>query len=110
MELEHVDSTAITAIGWDGQLQTLFVEFKSGKVYMFQDVPGDVVQDFQDSPSIGRYFSQNIRGKYISSIFESGVTAVPTPSDKPVREIKMKKVDVEGEMRELGFDPEEFFQ
>ena len=64
MERTSVDSSNIVSIGYDAETETLEVEFHSGNVYQYRDVPSDVHQRFMSSSSKGRFFSQYIRGQY----------------------------------------------
>jgi hypothetical protein len=36
----------------------------TGRPYIFAGVPLQVWQEFKDAPSLGRYYNQNIRGRY----------------------------------------------
>jgi len=59
-----VDSSNISSIGFDEDSNTLEVEFRSGAIYQYFDVPLAVYQDFLDSPSKGQYYAQHIKGYY----------------------------------------------
>lgn len=58
-----VQSSSVQTIEETGR-GTMIVEFKDGKKHEYFDVPLVVIQDFVDSPSIGRFFNESIRGKY----------------------------------------------
>ena len=60
--LEHVESTAIEAIGYDAATQTLEVKFLSGKVYEYAPVTPDLYQAFLAAPSKGAFFNEQIKG------------------------------------------------
>ena len=61
--LTPVDSEAIAAVGYDGY--TLYVQFHSSdKVYEHHGVPESVVHAFFNASSMGRFYAQNIRGRY----------------------------------------------
>lgn len=62
-----MDSSAIASVGYDPKRETLEVEFKSGNVYRYFDVPEEVYQDLLQARSKGRYFGSYIRGQYTSS-------------------------------------------
>ena len=63
MTLLFVDSTAIRAVGHDGQ--TLYIQFHSGdKVYPFPGVPYLVFLELVTADSPGEYYAQHIRGRY----------------------------------------------
>jgi len=42
----------------------MIVEFVNRGKYEYFDVPLEVIQEFVAAPSVGRYFNQNIRGRY----------------------------------------------
>jgi len=62
MSLIPVDSSAIRAVGYDGY--TLVVVFHNSGRYDHPGVPSWVYREFMSAPSLGRYYSQNIRSKY----------------------------------------------
>ncbi|MBI5214410.1 MAG: KTSC domain-containing protein [Ignavibacteriae bacterium] len=64
MERTQVDSTNISSIGYDEDSNTLEIEFHSGAVYQYFDVPLNVYEGLRDSGSKGQYFAQNIKGYY----------------------------------------------
>lgn len=64
MNLITVNSQAIHAIGYDRQNLLLEVVFGSGGIYRYAHVPPQVYLKFLESPSKGRFFQKNIRGKY----------------------------------------------
>lgn len=62
MEREAFKSTQVRSAGWEqGKLE---IEFCSGAVYEFQEVPEDVWKAFQLAESKGRYFSTAVRGLF----------------------------------------------
>ena len=64
MERQPVVSSDIASVGYDGASETLEVEFKATGVYRYFSVPQAVAEDFQHTPSPGKFFLQNIKGKY----------------------------------------------
>jgi hypothetical protein len=56
-----VVSSAIASIGYDEERKMLEVEFNSGSVYRYFDVPPDTHLEFITAPSHGRYFDQYVR-------------------------------------------------
>lgn len=62
MSLIPVSSSAIAAIGYDGY--TLVVVFRNSGRYDHPGVPSDVFEELMSADSMGRYYNQNIRGKY----------------------------------------------
>jgi len=61
-----VDSSSIAAIGYDDRSQILQVEFVTGRVYEYTDVPEFLFRALHASRSKGRYFNQSIRDRYDS--------------------------------------------
>lgn len=64
MERTPVDSSNISSIGYDEDSNTLEVEFHSGAVYQYFDVPLNVYQEIMEAGSKGQYFAQHIKGYY----------------------------------------------
>lgn len=64
MERIQVDSSNISSIGYDEDSLTLEVEFHSGAVYQYFDVPLNVFKGLIDAGSKGQYFAQHIKGYY----------------------------------------------
>ncbi|HLU08558.1 MAG TPA: KTSC domain-containing protein [Oceanobacillus sp.] len=61
MEKQEVESSVIHAVG---HTRVLEIEFESGRVYQYFDVPQDIYDNMLQSDSKGRYFNQHIRGKF----------------------------------------------
>ena len=64
----RVDSSSIESVGYDGG-GNLYVKFKSqpassGKFYTYCNVPRHVYLGLIGSKSTGRYFNENVKGKY----------------------------------------------
>lgn len=59
-----VDSSAISAIDYDGERAKLMVRFASGECYVYVGVPGEVHRSFCDAQSKGRFFQAEIRDRY----------------------------------------------
>lgn len=64
MDREQVDSSQIASIGYDIESKTLEIEFKSGGVYDYHDVPQHVYMGIMSAGSHGKYFYAEIKGKY----------------------------------------------
>jgi hypothetical protein len=64
MERQPVSSTSIRSVGYDLSQQTLEIEFQSGEVYDYFDVPREVYVELMHADSHGQYFIQNIRDQY----------------------------------------------
>ncbi|HEY9743123.1 MAG TPA: lysine--tRNA ligase [Coleofasciculaceae cyanobacterium] len=57
-------SNVIKSFDYDEKTQTLRVEFNSGSIYKYHDVPEKVYQELKIAPSVGQYFNTHIREKY----------------------------------------------
>lgn len=64
MNRQAVSSSNIAAIGYDGDSQTLEIEFLNGGVYQYFDVPQYVHEELMNASSHGQYLAQNIKGVY----------------------------------------------
>ena len=60
----NIESSAISAVGYNTASKKLYVEFTSGAIYMFKDVPGEVVLAMLMADSHGTYFSEYILDGY----------------------------------------------
>ena len=61
MEKHEVESSVIGAVGHSRVLE---IQFESGRVYQYYDVPEDIYAEMLNAPSKGKYFNANIRGKF----------------------------------------------
>ena len=66
MERQPVSSELANSVGYDTATSTLEIEFKSGVVWQYYDVPEYVFHELMGG-SIGRYFHANIKGQYAES-------------------------------------------
>jgi KTSC domain-containing protein len=64
MNRRPVTSTNVASIGWDDE--TLEVEFTSGHIYLYHDVPESEYQALLGASSIGKHLA-SIRDKYQST-------------------------------------------
>ena len=62
--IETPESSNINRFGYDASNQILTVEFKSGGMYQYFDVPQGVFDQMKSSPSTGQYLAQSIKGHY----------------------------------------------
>ena len=61
---QPVNSSDIASIGYDAASQTLEIEFHATGVYRYFSVPTEVFETIRTTPSPGKYFLQNIKGKF----------------------------------------------
>ncbi len=59
-----MQSTAIKAIGYDPDNQTLGVEFKKGAAYLYFNVPSAVYADFLSACSHGTFHVRHIKKRF----------------------------------------------
>ena len=67
MRRRSVSSSSVASVGYDAKTQTLEIEFQSGSVYDYGEVPPEVFKGLMEAPSKGRFFSNEIRGQYPST-------------------------------------------
>ena len=65
MVRDYVESTMIRSFGFE--ISTLEVEFNSGAIWQYFDVPESVFYEMKDASSCGKFFLANIRGQYSES-------------------------------------------
>ena len=64
MERIPISSSSIKSVGYDSDSRLLEVEFRSGAVYHYRDVPDWAVAGLMAARSKGRHFEQRIRDRY----------------------------------------------
>ena len=64
MERIPVESEALASVGYDAGRHVLEVEFTSGRVYQYFDVPRHEVERMLRAGSHGAYFSERVRDRY----------------------------------------------
>jgi hypothetical protein len=67
MRRRSVSSSSVASVGYDPKTETLELEFHSGSVYEYSEVPPEVFRGLMEAPSKGRYFANEIRGQYPST-------------------------------------------
>ena len=64
MTRQLIVSTALKSVGYDAVAHVFEVELQSGLIYRYFDVPLSVYEALMSAPSKGRYFDDNVQGKY----------------------------------------------
>ena len=64
MERQKVTSSNIRSIGYDTRSETLEVEFHSGGIYQYLDVPEPVFSQLMNASSKGSYLNSQIKKRY----------------------------------------------
>lgn len=66
MNRTPVRSSNLGSVGYDANQRTLEIEFKSGGLYEYYDVPIEVHDELMNAESHGKYFNENIKESYES--------------------------------------------
>jgi hypothetical protein len=61
---QNVISSNINSIGYDSDMKLLEIEFNSGGVYQYPNVPERVYSGLMAASSHGQYFHRNIKDVY----------------------------------------------
>jgi len=72
--VQSVESSSLSAVGYDHANLTLEVQFKNGGVYRYFNVPYGVVEQLMTARSLGRYFAKEIRNRFRSRRMDAGGT------------------------------------
>lgn len=64
MERQTVSSSHIVSVGYSSGSETLEVEFRSGTIHEYYNVPGVIFEQLMNASSIGQYFNANIRNVF----------------------------------------------
>ena len=59
-----VSSSDIASFGYDPVAQTLEIAFHATGVYRYFSVPAELFETLRNAPSPGKFFLQNIKGKF----------------------------------------------
>ena len=59
-----VTSSRLDAVMYEPACRVLSVRFKNGAEYSYQDVDPEVARGLTSAPSPGRFFADNIKGRY----------------------------------------------
>lgn len=62
MKLNEVKSSNILGIGYEDN--SLYVKYKSGTIYRYNDFPKNLYESLLMAESKGRFMSQMVKGKY----------------------------------------------
>ena len=66
-----VKSSNLHSVGYDKKSQILEIEFHSGGVYEYSEVPKEIHEGLMWASSLGKYYHQNIKGQFPSKKLES---------------------------------------
>lgn len=63
-EMQSVSSSNITAIGYDAESQTAYIQFLNGSTYAYKGVPEQEFENLRTAPSLGSYLNRNFKNVY----------------------------------------------
>jgi hypothetical protein len=84
MRVVTVESSTLATVGYDDDREPLQLEFLSGEVYQYFDVPAALHRALLSAPSKGSYFNRAIRGRFAFRLIRNGAivpTDTPAPSE-----------------------------
>ena len=64
LDRKPVRSSDLSSVGYDERRQLLEIEFRSGGIYRYLEVPKETFSGLMDSESKGRYFATHIRDRF----------------------------------------------
>lgn len=79
IKMNAVESSQISSVGFDEDLNELFVEFTAygqktpKKVYKYIDVPTNLFVNLSNADSIGSYFFHNIKAEFEYELLKEAV-------------------------------------
>jgi hypothetical protein len=79
MERERLKSTAILSAGYDAAAQELELEFQSGHVYRYENVPASVYDWLQRTRNKGSFVRRMITGRYVERVVRAQVDPSALP-------------------------------
>jgi hypothetical protein len=65
MERQPVQSSNLLSVGYDKNTNILEIEFRSGSIYQYFNVPESMYVELLNAASKGTYFHNHIRGHYM---------------------------------------------
>jgi hypothetical protein len=63
-DMHPVSSSNITAVGYDAENQTVYVQFLNGSTYAYKGVPEHEFENLLTAPSVGSYLNRNYKNVY----------------------------------------------
>lgn len=64
MKRTKVESSNVASVGYDQLDGILEIEFNSGAIYQYENVPVRVYEVMMKADSVGKYFNAHIKSKY----------------------------------------------
>ena len=64
MNMISVNSSNLSAVGYDSETGVMHIRFNSGRLYAYYNVPENVYHELMNAASLGSYFNSFIKGCY----------------------------------------------
>lgn len=64
VEMVAVSSSNVESVGYDENLQILYIRFLNGSLYIYKGVPAGEFQGILNAASVGSYLHRNIKNIY----------------------------------------------
>ena len=64
MDRVSVNSSNVDSVGYNPDSLTLEIEFNSGDIYQYYDVPEYIYDELISAGSVGQYLNQNVKNNY----------------------------------------------
>jgi hypothetical protein len=61
---QQVQSKDLRSVGYNEDLKILEIEFNSGGVYQYSNVPPEIYSNLMTAPSKGKFFHANVKNNY----------------------------------------------
>jgi hypothetical protein len=66
LERQHVQSSNLRSVSYDEARKNLEIEFHSGIVHQYQNVPSKIHTDLMNASSAGIYYNEKIKNRFRS--------------------------------------------
>jgi hypothetical protein len=64
VDMQWVDSSNLEQVGYDEAKMELYVGFKGGETYVYQDVPQSIFDQLMTAPSKGSFLNREVKNTY----------------------------------------------
>ena len=75
IERKPISSSDLASVGYDERMRVLEIEFRSGGIYRYLDVPREVFDALLAAESKGRFFAARIRNQFRFQLVKPRSTA-----------------------------------
>ena len=86
MQRQAVQSRAIRTVGYDPEARELEIEFQSGQVYIYEQVPQSVYDWLLRAPNKGVYVTRQISGRYPERALSRAPATEPDALEQALRD------------------------